>query len=63
MNKWVSLILLSGLCFSSVKGQNPRTTSKDTITSQAPQVASGSKLIEFLSAEVYNVKKWIVWTT
>ena len=58
MNKWVYLILLSSLCFSSVKGQTPITSNpKDSLTAQTPPVASGNKLIEFLSAEVYNVKK------
>jgi len=58
MNKWAYLILLSSLCFSSVKGQTPITQNpKDSLTAQAPSVTNGSKLIEFLSAEVYNVKK------
>ena len=58
MNKWVLIILLAGLSFSSVKGQTPITQNpKDSLTTQSPTVASGNKLIEFLSAEVYNVKK------
>ena len=58
MNKWALIILLSGLSFSSVKGQTPITPiAKDSLTVQSPPVTSGSKLIEFLSAEVYNVKK------
>jgi lipopolysaccharide export system protein LptA len=58
MNKWVLIILLTGLSFSSVKGQTPITQNpKDSLTAQTPPVASGNKLIEFLSAEVYNVKK------
>ena len=58
MNKWAFIILFTCLSSSIVKGQNkagPET--KDTLKAQAPPVADGSKLIEFLSAEVYNVKK------
>ena len=63
MNKWALIILLFGLSFSSVKGQTPITPNpKDTLTTQAPEVASGNKLIEFLSAEVYNVKKTAMCT-
>jgi hypothetical protein len=41
-----------------VKGQKPISPiPKDTIPSIAPPVNTGGKLIEFLSAEVYNVKK------
>ena len=58
MNKWALIILLSVFSFSSVKGQTPITPKpKDSLTVQAPPVTPGSKLIEFLSAEVYNVKK------
>ena len=58
MNKWALIILLYGLSFTSVKGQTPITPiAKDSLTAQSPPVTSGSKLIEFLSAEVYNVKK------
>lgn len=64
MNKWALIILLSVFSFSSVKGQTPITPKpKDSLTVQAPPVTPGSKLIEFLSAEVYNVKKWTAWTT
>jgi len=58
MNKWAFIILFTCFSFSIVKGQNTATPiPKDTIATQAPSVADGSKLIEFLSAEVYNVKK------
>jgi len=58
MNKWAFIILFTCLSSSIAKGQNPATTKpKDTVIAQAPPVVDGSKLIEFLSAEVYNVKK------
>ena len=58
MNKWAFIILFVSLSSSTVIGQNTNTPKpKDTISAQAPTVADGSKLIEFLSAEVYNVKK------
>ena len=58
MNKWALIILLSGLSFSAVKGQTPITLKpEDSLTAKTPPVSNGSKLIEFLSAEVYNVKK------
>lgn len=58
MNKWAFIILFTCLSSSIVKGQSPATPKpKDTLPAQAPPVAAGSKLIEFLSAEVYNVKK------
>ena len=58
MNKWAFIILLASLSSSKVKGQSTATSKpKDTVIAQAPPVAVGGKLIEFLSAEVYNVKK------
>ncbi len=58
MNKWAFIILLASLSSSIVKGQSTATSKpKDTVIAQAPPVAVGGKLIEFLSAEVYNVKK------
>ena len=58
MNKWAFIILFTCLFSSIAKGQSPTVPKpKDTLSTQAPPVAAGSKLIEFLSAEVYNVKK------
>jgi lipopolysaccharide assembly outer membrane protein LptD (OstA) len=58
MNKWACIILFTCFSSSTVIGQSPANPKpKDTLTAQAPSVAEGSKLIEFLSAEVYNVKK------
>lgn len=56
MNKWGFIILLSCLHSSITKGQGTTLSKlKDTITTQVP--SNNNKLIEFLSAEVYNVKK------
>ncbi len=56
MNKWGFIILLSCLHSSITKGQGTTLLKlKDTITTQVP--SNNNKLIEFLSAEVYNVKK------
>lgn len=58
MNKWAFIILFLSLSSSIAKGQNTATPKpKDTVIAQAPPIVDGSKLIEFLSAEVYNVKK------
>lgn len=58
MNKWAFIILFISLSSSIAKGQNTATPKpKDTVITEAPPVVDGSKLIEFLSAEVYNVKK------
>jgi len=58
MNKWAFFILFTILSSTIVKGQKPIIPKQnDTIVSITPQINSGGKLIEFLSAEVYNVKK------
>ena len=58
MNKWAYIILFHCISFSQVKGQQvPVSTIKDTVVSTYPPLENGSKLIEFLSAETYNVKK------
>lgn len=58
MNKWAFIILFLSLSSSIAKGQNTATPKpKDIVIAEAPPVVDGSKLIEFLSAEVYNVKK------
>ena len=58
MNKWAFIILFLSFSSSIAKGQNTATPKpKDTVIAQAPPIVDGSKLIEFLSAEVYNVKK------
>jgi len=58
MNKWAFIILLASFSSSIVNGQSTATSKpKDTVIAQVPPVAVGGKLIEFLSAEVYNVKK------
>jgi len=58
MNKWACFILFCILSSTIVQGQKPISSKTiDTVTKIAPPANNTGKLIEFLSAEVYNVKK------